>query len=129
MTRSGCYCYRNHATLVSNVYPNGPGEEGPRTSALSLLLFYCSSKPQKLKKIGPYIEQRIETDLRKCRYGHVRVSLFIINSILKYFRLTSESKQHTSLLSKSVLRIVLHVLQCPDTDLVLLATNTVSMID
>lgn len=66
-----CSFCHNHSTLVDNVYPSGPGEEGPKSSALSLLLFYATSKPQKLPKIGTYIEQRVVLDMKKCRYGYI----------------------------------------------------------
>ncbi|KAJ3272950.1 Protein EFR3 B [Terramyces sp. JEL0728] len=120
-----CNCH-NHSSLINNVYPSGPGEEGPKSSALSLLIFYSTSKPQKLPKIGAYLESRVEQDLRRGRFGyrsmfnhrHVKISLHIINSIL------NECQQHSSLISKSILRIVLAILNCPDADLVLLATNT-----
>ena len=78
-----CAWYYKHATLIRNVYPQNPGEEGPRASALSLLLFYATSKPQKLSKIGRFLENRVQTDLRSHKYGHVRVSLDIINMLLQ----------------------------------------------
>ncbi|KAI8904038.1 armadillo-type protein [Gorgonomyces haynaldii] len=113
-----CSFFYRHATLINNVYPSGPGEEGPKPSALSLLIFYASSKPQKMPKIGAFLEKRVQKDMQKSRFGHVKVSLKILTATM------SECQQHTGLISKSVLRIVLMVLQCPDPDVVLEATNT-----
>ncbi|KAJ2995538.1 Protein EFR3 B [Globomyces sp. JEL0801] len=110
-----CSFCHNHASLISNVYPNGPGEEGPKSQALSLLTFYASHKPQKLPKIGIFLENRVENDLRKSRFG---VSLAIINALL------NECRLHASVISKSILRIIINIFNCPDTDLILLATNT-----
>ena len=62
------FCY-NHVTLINNVYPTLPGEEGPRGSALSLVIFYATSKPHKLPKIGAYLEKRARSDARAGRYG------------------------------------------------------------
>jgi hypothetical protein len=120
-----CSFCHNHSTLVDNVYPTRPGEEGPKSSALSLLLFYATSKPQKLPKIGTYIEQRVVLDMKKSRYGyyylirHVKVSMDIINSLL------NECKQGTGVLSKQIQRTILLILNCPEFDLILPATNTV----
>lgn len=57
-----------HATLIENCYPPLK-EEGtsPRSSELSYLTFYASSKPAKLTKVGTYIQHRVERDIRKGR--------------------------------------------------------------
>jgi hypothetical protein len=67
---SCCAWYQKHARLIKDVYPQGPGEEGPRSSALSLLMFYASSKPQKLPKVGKFLENRVAYDLSKYRFGY-----------------------------------------------------------
>lgn len=110
-------CHR-HSNLIKNVYPASPGEEGPRSAALSLLVFYASSKPQKLPKIGVFLEEKVEKDIGNTRFSHVGVTLAIITAILK------DCKPNVSLFSKSVLRIILHVLNCPDLTLLKLAIET-----
>ena len=114
-----CAWYHKHVTLVKNVYPQSPGEEGPRSSALSLLVFYATSKPQKLIKVGRYLEQRVYQDLRSNRYGHVRVSLEIITTLL------NECRQKTAVISKNILRALLAVYKSPERDLFLITTETV----
>lgn len=106
-----------HARLVNNIYPGGPGEEGPRSSALSLLVFYATSKPLKLQKIGIHLQKRITADLRKLKYQHVKVSLQIITTLI------IECQQHIALISKYLMRIVLMLQACNDTDIVIAATN------
>lgn len=114
-----CASCHNHSTLIANVYPANPGEDGPNPSALSLLVFYASSKPQKLPKIGSFLEASVEKDLQRLRYGHVKCSLSILSAIL------TECKRHASLISKSVLRIILMVLNSSDLNLTARATDLV----
>nr|KAJ3422072.1 hypothetical protein HK105_001325 [Polyrhizophydium stewartii] len=106
-----------HVSLINNVYPKEPGEEGPRGSALSLVIFYATTKPQKLPKIGAYLEKRVKADTRKSRFGYIRVTLQILHSLL------SECRQNSNLISKNILRIILDVLHSPDPDLVMQATS------
>lgn len=57
-----------HAILINNCYP--PIKEGgttPRSSELSYLTFYASSKPAKLTKVGSYLQRKVEKDIRKGR--------------------------------------------------------------
>jgi len=55
-------CY-NHVLLVNKVYPKGPGEEGAKTNNLSFLMFYAKSRPQKLIKVGKYLEKKAKSDI------------------------------------------------------------------
>lgn len=60
--------HTKHATLVNHCYP--PVKDGstiPRSSELSYLTFYASSKPAKLTKVGSFIQKRVEKDIRKGR--------------------------------------------------------------
>jgi hypothetical protein len=72
---TGCLpCIGNikHAALIKNCYP--PLKEGrttPRSSELSYLTFYASSKPAKLTKVGSYIQKKVEKDTRKGRKWYV----------------------------------------------------------
>ncbi|KAJ1556262.1 hypothetical protein HK405_003944 [Cladochytrium tenue] len=108
----------NHAVLVANVYPSEPGEAGPKPSALSLLTFYAQSKPQKLTKVGAYLERRVKADLRLSRVGHVEVSLEIVNTLIQ------NCSGHIGIMSESILTIIADVLGSPDPDLMLGATKT-----
>ncbi|KAJ3411467.1 hypothetical protein HDV05_002156 [Chytridiales sp. JEL 0842] len=120
MSASAVCCGRwyNHITLINNVYPSEPGEVGPKSSALSLLVFYCGSKPQKLQKVGAYLEKKVKLDLRQNRIGYVKVTLDIVNAII------SQCPTHVNIMANSVLRVVDDVLGFPDPDLLLQATST-----
>ncbi|KAF9404953.1 plasma membrane localization protein, partial [Podila epigama] len=59
--------YIKHASLINNCYPVRPDEKGPKSSELSYLVFYATSKPAKLTKVGNFIERRVVRDYRKKR--------------------------------------------------------------
>ena len=59
--------YIKHASLINNCYPSRPEEKGPKPSELSYLVFYATSKPAKLTKVGIFIERRVTRDYRKKR--------------------------------------------------------------
>lgn len=70
-----------HATLVKNCYP--PVKDGstiPRSSELSYLTFYASSKPAKLTKVGSFIQKKVEKDIRKGRKSYVSLDFAQLNS-------------------------------------------------
>lgn len=62
-----CYRYTKHAVLINNCYPVKEGEKGPRSSELSYLTFYASSRPAKLTKVGTFLEKKVERDIAKGR--------------------------------------------------------------
>ncbi|KAI9203254.1 uncharacterized protein BJ171DRAFT_568976 [Polychytrium aggregatum] len=110
-------CY-NHVTMVNNVFPSQPGEEGPKPASLSLLVNYAQTKPHKLTKIGVYLEKRLAKDKRRGKTGYIKVTLAILNKLL------AECHTHLNLISKYTLRIVMEILDYPDTELMLDATST-----
>jgi hypothetical protein len=112
-----CSGLKNHIALVNKVFPTKVGEEGPKSSDLSYLLFYVKSKPHKLSKVFAYLEKRVTRDLYKQKTGYVKVSLSIIASILM------ECHQHLKLFACSVLRIINAVLGSPDPELLVQATT------
>lgn len=60
-------CRSKHATLIQNCYPGKEGGTTPRSSELSYLTFYASSRPAKLTKVGSFIQRKINKDIRKGR--------------------------------------------------------------
>ncbi|KAF9165043.1 plasma membrane localization protein [Actinomortierella ambigua] len=92
--------YVKHASLINNCYPTRPEEKGPRSSELSYLVFYATSKPAKLTKVGNYIERRVVRDIRKKRLSDVHCSLEIIKSVLV------ASKAHLNIFAKNIVSIL-----------------------
>ena len=68
MKHIACASCHRHSNLINSVYPTSPGEEGPKSAALSLLVFYATSKPQKLPKIGAFLEAKVEKDIGNSRF-------------------------------------------------------------
>ncbi|KAJ3339956.1 transport between ER and Golgi ATPase protein [Gonapodya sp. JEL0774] len=73
LTELCCYPYLNHVKLCNSVYQKAPGLEGPNQANLSRLLFYASSRPHKLVKIGVYLDARLKKDLYAGRLGALNV--------------------------------------------------------
>jgi hypothetical protein len=61
--------FLNHTTLINSVYPSHPGEEGPVQNRLSYLVYYASARPEKLTKIGKYLEKRLSKDIYREKSG------------------------------------------------------------
>ncbi|KAG0256113.1 plasma membrane localization protein [Mortierella polycephala] len=89
-----------HASLINSCYPSRPDEKGPKSSELSYLVYYATSKPEKLTKVGTFIERRVVKDYRKKRFQDVHCSLDIIKALLL------ESKAHLNIYSKNVVNIL-----------------------
>ncbi|KAG0338962.1 plasma membrane localization protein [Podila horticola] len=92
--------YIKHASLINNCYPVRPDEKGPKSSELSYLVFYATSKPAKLTKVGNFIERRVVRDHRKKRLSDVHCSLEIIKALLL------SSKAHLNIFSKNIVSIL-----------------------
>ncbi|KAF9212998.1 plasma membrane localization protein [Podila verticillata] len=92
--------YIKHASLINNCYPSRPEEKGPKSSELSYLIFYATSKPAKLTKVGIYIERRVARDYKKKRLANVHCSLEIIKALLL------ASKAHLNIFSKNIVSII-----------------------
>ncbi|KAG0315231.1 plasma membrane localization protein [Dissophora globulifera] len=92
--------YVKHATLINNCYPSRPDEKGPKSSDLSYLVFYATSKPAKLTKVGNYIERRTVRDFRKKKLSDVHCSLEIIKTLIM------SSKAHLNIFSKNIVSIL-----------------------
>ncbi|KAI8599261.1 hypothetical protein EDD21DRAFT_380341 [Dissophora ornata] len=92
--------YIKHASLINNCYPSRPEEKGPKSSELSYLVFYATSKPAKLTKVGNFIERRVARDHRKKRLSDVHCSLEIIKTLLL------SSKAHLNIFSKNIVSIL-----------------------
>lgn len=143
MSATGCFgslCMRNlkHVKLIKSCYPRREGEKGPRSSELSYLTFYASSRPAKLTKVGRYLQYKVERDIYKGRKQCVSC-LFVIGwcSLNNYDRnnqvslsiikaLIQSCHHDLNLFSKWVVRILNNTLDTRNSDLVELSCETVS---
>jgi len=102
---SSCY---NHVSLINNVYPSQPGETGAKANNLSFLVFYAESRPQKLTKIGAYLEKRTARDISYSRIENLKVTLTILTVLVG-----SKCKQNLDLFLVSVVNIIAKMLESP----------------
>ncbi|KAF9115871.1 plasma membrane localization protein [Mortierella sp. AM989] len=92
--------YVKHATLINNCYPTRPDEKGPKSSELSYLVFYVTSKPAKMTKVSSFIERRTVRDYRKKKLSDVHCSLEIIKELL------IANQAHLNMFSKNIVVIL-----------------------
>ncbi|KAI9254466.1 hypothetical protein BDA99DRAFT_518480 [Phascolomyces articulosus] len=112
------HLYVKHATLINNCYPEKEGEKGPRSSELSYLTFYASSRPVKLTKVGIYLENKVKRDVAKSRKQNNQVSLEIIKALIQ------SCHRDLNLFSKYVVKILTLILGTQDLDLMDLSCDT-----
>ncbi|KAI8065585.1 hypothetical protein BC940DRAFT_303764 [Gongronella butleri] len=108
------HLYVKHATLINNCYPEKEGETGSRSSELSYLTFYASSRPVKLTKVGAFLEKKVERDVAKGRKQHNIVSLEILRSLIQ------ACQKDLNLFSKHVVKILIMILDARDRDIQLI---------
>ncbi|KAI9315520.1 hypothetical protein BX666DRAFT_1878752 [Dichotomocladium elegans] len=100
-----------HATLINNCYPEKEGDSTPRSSELSYLTFYASSRPVKLTKVGVFLEKKVERDVLKNRKHNNKVSLHVIKALVQ------TCHRDLNLFSKYVVKILNLVLSTHELDL------------
>ncbi|KAI9263714.1 hypothetical protein BY458DRAFT_548095 [Sporodiniella umbellata] len=104
--------YAKHATLINNCYPEKEGENKPRSSELSYLVFYASSRPVKLPKVGLYLEKKVERDASRGRKQNNHVTLDIIKALIQ------SCHRDLNLFSKYATKIIELVLETNDIELI-----------
>ncbi|KAK4521549.1 TOM (translocase of outer membrane) complex component [Mucor velutinosus] len=109
------HLYVKHATLINNCYPEKEGEKGPRSSELSYLVFYASSRPVKLTKVGLFLEKKAERDIAKGRKQNNQVTLEIIKALIE------ACHRDLNLFSKYVVKIIDMMLETKEIEVIDLA--------
>ncbi|OZJ04102.1 hypothetical protein BZG36_02854 [Bifiguratus adelaidae] len=102
--------HSKHALLIEACYPV-PTEKGPKASELSYLTYYASARPQKLTKVGAYLERKTKHDIAKGRKNNTKTTLAVVNALL------SACPRDINLFSKNVIRILDMVLNTRDLEL------------
>ena len=69
----GCYCCRKprYKRLVDALYPEDPQDTTPVASNLDKLLYFASSSPEHLDRVGDYLAFRLRRSLNRDRRGYV----------------------------------------------------------
>ncbi|CAD5113495.1 DgyrCDS2657 [Dimorphilus gyrociliatus] len=102
---------------VDAVYPAYP-ELGIGKSSLDKLMHYAIQHPEKLDRIGEYIALRVQRDLSRQRHEQLIVALEILNALLD-----ACNSQCVNMFVSSLLRILEDLLQCPNEEVMLRATD------
>ena len=71
----GCYCCRKprYKRLVDALYPEDSQDTTPVASNLDKLLYFASSSPEHLDRVGDYLALRLRRSLGRDRRGCVRI--------------------------------------------------------
>ncbi|CEP19227.1 hypothetical protein [Parasitella parasitica] len=115
------HLYVKHATLINNCYPEKEGEKRPRSSELSYLVFYASSRPVKLTKVGLFLEKKAERDFSKGRKQNNQVTLEIVKALIE------ACNRDLNLFSKYVVKIIDMMLETNDIEVIDLACQVFVM--
>lgn len=95
-----------HQSLILRCYPRL--DTKPNGSELAYLLYYVSSRQNKIHKVGDYLESRTQYDVAHSQSARVQITLQILTGILEHNAINRGSG--FALISPSVLRILRQVL-------------------
>ncbi|XP_065225242.1 protein EFR3 homolog cmp44E-like [Planococcus citri] len=104
--------------LVDDIFPTLP-QDGLVKSNMEKLTFYALSSPEKLDRIGEYLYQKASRDITRRREGYVKIAMEAMDQLL-----VACHSQTLNLFVESFLRIVQKLLECPEPELQILATQS-----
>ncbi|GFN81470.1 protein efr3 homolog b [Plakobranchus ocellatus] len=105
--------------LVDNIFPANP-QDGLVKSNMEKLTFYAlSSRPEKLDRIGQYLERKLSTDLGRHRTEYVFISMDILDQLL-----LSCHAHSLNLFVESFLKMVQKLLESSDPQMQIKATES-----
>ncbi|XP_041357313.1 protein EFR3 homolog B-like isoform X2 [Gigantopelta aegis] len=104
--------------LVDNIFPANP-EDGLQKNNMAQLTFFAVSSPDKLDKIGQYMEQRLSREVHRHKIEYVFIAMEACDQLLK-----SCHAQSLNLFVESFLKMVQKLLESEEPELQILATNS-----
>ncbi|KAG4306404.1 hypothetical protein PORY_000392 [Pneumocystis oryctolagi] len=73
-----------HTKLVLKCYPKSQtSEHKPNSSELSYLCYYGFTKPDKLPKVGLFLERKLSKDVYRRKQGDIIISLYICKALIE----------------------------------------------
>ncbi|KTW31455.1 hypothetical protein T552_00097 [Pneumocystis carinii B80] len=73
-----------HTKLVLRCYPKSQASEHkPNSSELSYLCYYGFTRPNKLRKVGLFLERKLSKDVYRRKQGDIIVSLYICKALIE----------------------------------------------
>lgn len=104
--------------LVDDIFPALP-QDGLVKSNMEKLTFYALSSPEKLDRIGEYLYQKASRDITRRRECYVKIAMEAMDQLL-----VACHSQTLNLFVESFLRMVQKLLECPEPELQILATQS-----
>ncbi|XP_060082067.1 protein EFR3 homolog B-like [Ylistrum balloti] len=104
--------------LVDNIFPVNP-EDGLVKNEMDKLTFYAISSPEKLDRIGTYLEKKLASDIHRRRIGLIFVAMDALDQLL-----VSCHSHSLNLFVESFLKMVQKLLELDEPDLQILATQS-----
>ena len=122
MTSFWCFPHltARYKILVNNVFPV-QAEEGLVSKNMDKLIYYASTSPEKLDRIGEYLGQRVWKDLHRFypRHDFVIISMEVMDKLLK-----ACSQQHLELYLDSYLKTIQLLLESPEPRMLIRGTES-----
>lgn len=121
MSHGLCCCSPCRPTFkrhVDNIFPANP-DEGLVKNKMETLVYYSVTSPEKLDRIGEYLEQRISRDIYRNRRGFVLIGMEAMDQLIKSCHMNT-----INLFVESFLKTVQKLLESPDPDLQILASQS-----
>ena len=100
--------FRRH---VDAIFPSD-ANEGLVKNKMETLVYYAVTSPEKLDRIGEYLEQRISRDIYRNRKGLVFIGMEAMDQLIKSCRINT-----INLFVESFLKTVQKLLESPDPEL------------
>ncbi|CAG7731201.1 unnamed protein product [Allacma fusca] len=113
----GC-CAPRYKRLVDSVFPRDP-QDGLVKGNMEKLTFYVLSSPEKLDRVGEYLYQRVSRDIYRKKPGFIVIGVESMDQLLQACH-----SQTLNLFVESFLRMVQKLLESPDPNLQILATQS-----
>ncbi|KAI8057602.1 hypothetical protein BDF22DRAFT_739016 [Syncephalis plumigaleata] len=104
--------YTKHGSLIRRCYPAVATDTKARSNELSYLTYYASSRPQKLTKVGNFLERRVKSAVWNGRDSENLVSLEILDALIR------TCHKDLNLFCKHTVTIILDILQTNKPELV-----------
>ncbi|XP_059138691.1 protein EFR3 homolog B-like isoform X1 [Physella acuta] len=105
--------------LVDNIFPANPNDGLVKSNMEKLTFYALSSRPEKLDRIGQYLERKLSADINRHRSQYVFISMEILDQLL-----VSCHAHSLNLFVESFLKMVQKLLECGDPKMQIRATQS-----
>ncbi|OIR57529.1 MAG: uncharacterized protein A8A55_1703 [Amphiamblys sp. WSBS2006] len=111
-----------HQRRVDAVYPRRKPYDVCVAEKLMVLVSYINHRPVKIAKVSSYLERKTRTDVQYRRGGHLRITLHVINTILR------ECREVVGEFTSSVLKLLSIINGAEELDILTHSAETFSFV-